>query len=291
MNVLSRSEIISLFKQRELKIETANNYYESVCDDVISRDNPFQHCSLDLHVGSIYVPESNSGELGSMSQPRTDGYVLGTGGTVLIKTNEKITLPNNVGAICFSPSSTALKGIMITNMGHVDPGYSGHLHFTAINMGKEPYGIKSSTDILCTIILFRLTGNITPYGQEYMQRLPPNQGALSVSGSVYFSLPRLAKDFVNVEKRAQEAADNIFNNTKLVQIGVPLGAALLVGIFSLIQIFVTKPWETEMQKANIKIDVLEKRLSYENRISEIEAKLKTIETTKVTPSIIVTPNK
>ncbi|WP_019867906.1 dCTP deaminase [Methylovulum miyakonense] len=280
MNVLSRSEIITLFKSKELKIETTNNHYESVCDNAYSKDSPFQQCSIDLHVGSIYVPELNFDDLGGMSQPRTDGYVLGTGGTVLIKTNEKITLPNNVGAICFSPSSTALKGVMITNMGHVDPGYSGYLHFTVINMGKGPYGIRANIDILCTIILFKLTENAVPYGSEYIKTLPANLGSLSISGSVYFSLPKLSKDFVNVEKRAQDAAEKIFDKTKLYQIGVPLLAALVVSAFSLFQIFFTKPWEVEVQKTNIKIEALEKKLSYEKRIAEMEINLDRIEKTK-----------
>ena len=140
MNVLSRPEIIALFNSQELKIETSDDYHSTKANLAYSRENPFQHCSLDLRVGAIYIPESKEGDLGSMSHPRTDDYVLGTGGTALIKTKEKITLPSDVGAICFSPSSMALKGVMITNMGHVDPGYSGYLHFTAINMGDISCG-------------------------------------------------------------------------------------------------------------------------------------------------------
>jgi len=146
MNVLSRDEIISLFTSNALKIETPDNFYRAQAALNYSYDNSFQQCSLDLHVGSIYIPESDNGGPGSMTHPKTDDCVLSTGETVLISTREKITLPNNIGAICFSKSSMALKGVLITNMGHVDPGYSGHLHFTAINMGKEKFGLTVKKD-------------------------------------------------------------------------------------------------------------------------------------------------
>jgi len=275
MNVLSRAEIISIFKTHELKIETPDNYYETAADSVHSRSNPFQACSLDLHVGAIYIPESLNGDLGSMTHPKTDDHVLGTGGTVLISTREKITLPSDVGAICFSPSSMALKGVMITNMGHIDPGYSGNLHFTAINMGNEPYGLKVNYDCVCTVILFRLHESVEqPYGEGHLKQLQTNQGTFDVSGSVYYSLPKLARDFLSVEKRAKEVAEKIFNRTAFYSL---LAAIVIAGV-PIFQIFINKPWETEINKANNKIEALEKKLDYEKRIIELETKLDKIKT-------------
>jgi len=270
MTILSRDEIISLFKSSKLKIDTPNNSHQTAATLPYSKDNPFQQCSLDLHVGEIFIPETQDEELGGMFHPKTDGYVLGTGETLLIRTREKITLPNNVGAICFSPSRLALKGVLITNMGHVDPGYSGYLHFTAINMGKEKYDLRADADIICTMLLFQLTQDTPAYGNEYVKKLNIAGRQAEVSGSVYYSLPRLAGDFVNVKKRARDAAKEEIDATKLWQVRIPLGAAAIVGIFSLLQAYVVKPWDSETQKLNSKIEVLEKRVDYEKRLNSIE---------------------
>ena len=89
MNVLTRDEIIAIFNTGTLRIETPDNFYQTESGKAISRDNPFQSCSVDLHIGSIYVPETGNNELDSMLSPRTDEYILETGGTALIRTNEK----------------------------------------------------------------------------------------------------------------------------------------------------------------------------------------------------------
>jgi dCTP deaminase len=272
MNVLSRTKIIALFKSGELKIETPDDYYQTAADLVYSKDNPFQQCSLDLHVGFIYVPESKDDD-GSMSQPKIHEHSLCPGGTVLIRTREKIVLPNDVGAICFAPSSKALGGLMITNMGHVDPGYSGNLHFTVINMGKEHNDIRAISDTVCTMILFELSEIVQPYGAEDFVQVQSHQGASGIPSSVHKSLPKLARDFLDVEKRAMEAAKRVFENTKLWQIGVPVIGGVAVALLALFQSYINKPWENEINKANNKVVALEQKVDYEKRIISIEAKL------------------
>jgi dCTP deaminase len=286
VNILSRREIIALFESRELKIESTDNYYEKSAKLSYSKDNPFQLCSLDLRVGAIYIPESDDDDLGGISQPRTVDHILDTGATVLIETKEKITLPLNVGAICFSPSRMALRGVMITNTGHVDPGYSGHLHFTAINMGKGPYGLKVN-EIVCTMLLFKLSEEVEPYGKEIVEKLSTKHGVVNVSSAVSHSLPELSKDFVNVEKRARDIAEKTIENKKVLQIYVPIVSAALIAAIPLYQTMINKPWESETkkwesetQKSNIRIEVLEKKIDYDKRITDLETQIKQIKTQK-----------
>jgi deoxycytidine triphosphate deaminase len=150
----------------------------------------------------------------------------------MIRTKEKITLPDNIGGICFSPSRLALKAVLITNMGHVDPGYSGHLHFTAINMGKEPYTFRMN-DTICSMLFFKLSERVQPYGKEYFTTMKSSKEDLHVPSVISNYFPKLARDFVDVEKRAQSVAKEEIDKTKFWQIGVPIITALIIAIESI----------------------------------------------------------
>jgi deoxycytidine triphosphate deaminase len=85
------------------------------------KDSPVQPSSIDLHIGSIYVPGTKHGEDGSEDKALTS-HTLGPGQTALVTTLETLNLPNNVAAIGFPPSRISAQGILMTNPGHVDPG-------------------------------------------------------------------------------------------------------------------------------------------------------------------------
>lgn len=269
MSFLSREEIIDLFRSKLLEIDDSDGFIGTWINREYSWDNPFQQCSIDLRVGYIYVPETEPNSPGGAYNPKTGEHVLNTGHTVMVRTKEKIGLPNNIGGLCFSPSHLALKALLITNIGHVDPGYSGHLHFTAINMGKEPYTFRKN-DVICSMIFFKLSEKVPPYGEEHFTKIGSDKEGISVPTVISNYFPKLARDFVDVEKRAQSIAKNEIDKTKFWQIGVPIITAVIIAIFSLSQIWFTKPWEKEQSQINSKIESLEKRLNYEVRIKEIE---------------------
>jgi hypothetical protein len=53
MNILARNELIALFKSNALGIEDQGGIINTWADRDYSRDNPFQQCSIDIHVGYI----------------------------------------------------------------------------------------------------------------------------------------------------------------------------------------------------------------------------------------------
>lgn len=272
MSFLTRDEIIHLFKINELKINDPDETFQNWAERDCTYENPFQQCSVDLHVGNIYVPETKPNEAGSAQNPKTDEHVLETGHTIMIRTKERITLPDNIGGICFSPSRLALKAILITNMGHVDPGYSGHLHFTAINMGRQPYTFRAN-DAICTMLLFKLSGKVQPYGEEYFPSIETDEGKNKIPGVIKYSFPRLAKDFVDVNKRAQAVAKSEINKAKLWTIGIPVITSVVFLIGTLVPLVLTKPWEKQYSELNAKIEVVDKKLDFEKRIKELEIKV------------------
>ncbi|MBP4043949.1 dCTP deaminase domain-containing protein [Chromobacterium violaceum] len=273
MTFLSREEIIDIFISGNLKIEVNGNPIKNYSHAPYSKTDPFQQCSLDLHVGAIYLPETKDSEKGGIITPLTDEHTLNTGETILIQTKEKITLPINIGAICFAPSRIALKGVIITNMGHVDPGYSGHLHFTAINMGNSAYNVRVGTDIVCTMLLFRINPTAPAYGDEHSETVDTINGQKKIPGAVYYSLPKLARDFANFEKRSEKAAKDEVDKAKVWQYGAPLIGTLVIGILGYIQNIYLNNWKPEVEKLNTRIEQLQQNSKIEKRLQDIENSL------------------
>jgi dCTP deaminase len=111
-----------------------------------SRIDDYVHgCAIEFHVGDIFVPGSKPGKLGSASRPRKDlPHSLEEGETAVITTLESFALDDKHTAVVFPVSSVSFKGLLMTNPGHVDPGFNGPLHVTVINMGKNIRARKGS---------------------------------------------------------------------------------------------------------------------------------------------------
>jgi dCTP deaminase len=84
----------------------------------------------------------------------------------------------------------------MTNPGHIDPGYKGPLHLTAINMGRESFEIRRG-DLIVTIVVVELAA-------EPKADFAARYGSSSPSHITQTQLNRLSADFANVEERAKK---------------------------------------------------------------------------------------
>lgn len=134
------------------------------------------------------------------------------GHTVVVESQEKFALPAHIGAFGFPPAAVSKFGILMTNPGHIDPGYCGHVSFTLVNMGRQPFWLKKGGAI-GTFLFFRLP---CPVGRSYLDR---GKRGSPVDGE---TLSRLSKDFLDIDRRASEAA------TRIVRSPVNLGAIAAV---------------------------------------------------------------
>jgi len=186
---------------RDLEIETIYTAIVGapVPTDVDGPKSPIQPASVDLHVGRIYVPETKPDELGGVNQPRTE-LSLATGETAVVETKEEISLPPNIGAIGFTPSSLSARGLLTTNPGHIDPGYKGKLTFTVINMGRTPISLETG-DVVMTLVVFTLTGDARA---PYDKRNPSSSGATVTATR----MDSLAKDMLDVSGRIKRAVED-----------------------------------------------------------------------------------
>jgi deoxycytidine triphosphate deaminase len=68
----------------------------------------------------------------------------------------------------------------MTNFGHVDPGFEGHLKFTLINFGPRDFPLKVGQKIAC-LLLFQLEKDANPNWKE-IQRAGPGNLHRAISG-------------------------------------------------------------------------------------------------------------
>lgn len=261
MNLLRDDDIIAAISAQPPIIDGIT--LPAAVGDRYSSDSPVQASSIDLRIGNIYLPGEKATDLGGVQSPITD-HCLGTGETAVVTTLETLHLPANVAAFGFPPSRVSFKGLLMTNPGHVDPGYEGVLRFTVINMGKEPYHLESGGKIV-TLLLFRLEANARA---NWSQRNPGGSHP-----PTHAAINRLSRDFVDVEKRARDQ-------------GVKMGA-LILGMLSVVAVILQaatsghlfyrddieqlkKQQETVEYDLKNRVDVERKLLDFDTRLKQLE---------------------
>ncbi len=231
--------------------------------DPYSKDSPVQGASIDLHIGNIYLPGEKAGDLGSAQNPRSE-YVLKTGETAVVTTKEILHLPSHVAAFGFPPSRVSFKGLLMTNPGHVDPGYNGVMRFTVINMAKDPYPLERGKEIV-TLLVFAMEA---PSHADWGQRNPdgshlPNEANVN----------RLSRDFVDVEKRAKEQG---------VKVSVWIGGTvtiltLLIGAISSGHIFHNAGIDDLKKRQDTVEYDLKNRVDVERKLQDFDSRLKQLQ--------------
>lgn len=234
-------------------------------------------CTVDLTVGGIYVPGSKADALGSSTKHRTE-LTLQQGATAVVRTAESFCLDGHHAAVVFPASSVSLKGLLMTNPGHVDPHYNGHIHVTVINMGREPYPLQSG-DRLLRAMVFRLdrpTALAVAAGDPLTEEL----------------LQRLSPDFLSVNERvdtaAKRAIDASDKRNLLRQAVMPLVVAVVTavltyaaGYWSLKDKFEARLAELEASakasaEAKARLDLLNDRLDLLSRIEALDSEVKSL---------------
>jgi hypothetical protein len=202
---------------------------------------------------------------------------LDQGHTAVVVTKEELRLPKDISAIGFPPSSVSRDGLLMTNPGHVDPGYAGAMSFTVINMGRKPYELRVGAKIVTLIFMTMSNPASVAFG-----RLSPVPPAIKKPVNEEM-LEKLSIDFMDIDERAQqkvkEAIGKSTSRATIISAGLSAGilaAATLVGA-------IWAPWSQPIQTSQERISKLEGRLDtlggnltlggVEERLRDIEKKL------------------
>jgi deoxycytidine triphosphate deaminase len=163
----------------------------------LGKDSQVQPSSIDLTIGHIFFPERDPTEDGGLNNPLENASLL-PGQTAIVVAAEKAIFPANISGFAFPPTSISTAGILMTNPGHIDPGFVGYLSFTVINMSKKRYDLKKGKPLV-TCLIVQLESNATlPYREQGHPEIGPTPKPST--------LDRLTLDFLNLEHRARKTA-------------------------------------------------------------------------------------
>jgi deoxycytidine triphosphate deaminase len=127
-----------------LRLVKEKNLVENLCNREL--ENP-EGTGFDLRVGEIFKIKEGQAYLGETDRhtPETESIakygkdkeiIIRPGDFVLVKTMEKLNLPNNI-AVIFRPRSTLQRCGIALFTATANPGYSGELTFGMKNEGQN----------------------------------------------------------------------------------------------------------------------------------------------------------
>lgn len=237
---LRDQEILDFLKLTPKPVEGLDPY-----PPAIGGRSAIQPSSLDLTIGSVYLPQAEAGKPGSAGNPLVE-HNLEPAHTAMIETRETLAMPSTHCAIGFPPSGVSARGLLMTNPGHVDPGYKGPLQFTVINMGRQEFPLRRG-DRIVTLLISTIARPAAPYAG------PTTRVTTEM-------LATLSYDFVDVERRARAAAKDEERTTRLYGLAVPA----VVGILTIAVTLVAYFSSTDDKLADLKtqVAVLEERLAH-----------------------------
>jgi deoxycytidine triphosphate deaminase len=194
--LLTDAEIMKAIALSELVLEQAN---DGGGTSPFHAERCVQPSSIDLSIGRVFLPPPS--EIPEpMAEPHGEtGFILQPGHTVLVETEQKITLSTTIAAFGFPPSRLAKNSILMTNPGHVDPGFSGFLKFTLINMGRNPFSICKGSTVV-SLLVFRFDA---PVKKAFFAANPKFKEGDIVAPL----LNMLAPDFARFTDRMRDAAE------------------------------------------------------------------------------------
>lgn len=213
--------------------------------------SPIQPSSLDLTIGRIFLPEASEDAEGGMNTGALEHW-LKPGHTAVVVTKESLNFPSDIAAFGFPPTRISGSAILMTNPGHIDPGFKGYLTFTVINMGKSEFRLAHGE----TIVTCLLTKLSKPSKKDYTalghvrSNDRPSRNEIS----------RLSHDFIQVDKRATEIAAQVANATlekqrrkDVTTIGIGVAAVVITLVASWIPVyfsaFMPAVWEVKERAA------------------------------------------
>jgi deoxycytidine triphosphate deaminase len=236
----------------------------AVPPDWYASGSPIQGSSVDLHVGNILLPGKAGQDEGSADKP-LQLYAIESGQTAIVSTLERLCLPNDIAAIGFPPSHVSVKGILMTNPGHVDPGYEGPLRFTVINMGKERYVLKAK-DAIVTVLFLKL---VQPCERGWVTRRDGKKGGPPTQNDIN----QLSPDFLDVQARAEKLVKEKIEDAniklkrsevKMAVIGTVVSAVLTAIVLSFLA------WLSGLQDLKEKVATLQASQSVTNVQSQVD---------------------
>jgi deoxycytidine triphosphate deaminase len=172
--MIGTKELLKLVKKKKL--------VENLCDRELQ--NP-EGTGFDLRIGEVFKLKEGDAFLGETDRhtPETEsiakygkekGFILRPGAYLLVKTMEKVNLPDNIAAI-FRPRSTLQRCGIGLFTATANPGYSGELTFGMCNLGKNEVKIEMGARF-AHMLFFRTGKNHSAYRGQWQHGRVSTEG-------------------------------------------------------------------------------------------------------------------
>ncbi|MGJ7395867.1 dCTP deaminase [Morganella morganii] len=199
-----------MLSEHDLNIEIQNG---RVFDPESVAKNAYkvQSSSIDLSVKKIHIPDCKN------SNKTRKSHLLQPGETVILELNENFELTNELGGIVFPRNTLSKNGIVMTNPGHIDPGYKGIISVYLVNMSKEPFPISENSAV-AKLLLFKTSTLTSGYQGKAVTTLDEEQ------------LDRMGKDFAGLDSRIPSEITKILRKWTF---GLLTIAAIMISMISI----------------------------------------------------------
>lgn len=239
-------------------------------------NSKIQPASIDISIGKIFLPGAEGDAPGSDASP-LQSHLLEQGQTAVVESLETLNMPPDLAAFGFPPASVSMNGLLMTNPGHVDPGFENRkLRFTVINFGKRGFQLKAA-DPICTLLFLKMRKPPrVPYNELDVSEKPKEPN------SYVGLLQRLSHDFMDVDerssKKAKDAVDRIDLKTRYRQIFWPAAVTILTALGAFGAFYILNPLKT----LNDKVIALEARSASPtaDQLRRLEERLRLLEETR-----------
>jgi dUTPase len=204
-----------------------------------ARPEGYRNASYDLRIGLMFSAK----EEGDF-----DKFVLEPQGLVEVISAERVELPPNVVGYAMVKTTLCNEGIFAINIGMVDPGYSGLLSSTLVNLGKKPYPLLKDQ------VFLRLAFHeFTPQKTSKLTVMDDEAYLADKRSKVK---ERFADSFLNisetVRKVSEEIVPRLFDKWKTTLLWAIPVAAVIFSLFSLLAILVN--WGATWSSRNALMD-------------------------------------
>ena len=149
-----------------------------------------------LHMGSQYFCTSD-GKKTKYPTPQELGqeqiFVVPPGQFAFLRTKEIVTIPDDAMAFISMKATYKFEGLINVSGFHVDPGYKGHLIFSAFNAGPNPLYLREGMPLFLiwfaslddTSAMIRPPGREKLLSRELIRNMGPILSLQSITEKIY----------------------------------------------------------------------------------------------------------
>jgi hypothetical protein len=175
----------------------------------------FRASSYDVRIGEVLRSDGSVGEF----------YLLPPQGIAEVISLERINLPSEISGIAIVKTSLCNEGVLLLNMGIVDPGYSGKLSGFLVNFGRTERALKKD-DVFLRLIFQRVE-----WGLSRAERVHVDDSRYLFDKTTNIQA-KFGQEFLNIAQISRAFTKQLFDEYKVKILGFVGAAAAFLALMT-----------------------------------------------------------